>query len=584
MEVIIMYDKMIKDILTKKIKKLKKEQENIQKDYQKQYDKQQNIITTLLDIKNNILKLKDLDIKNTFKNLDTISLELLKFYQIVLKQGYSLQESDLEKINSIFDKEINYNQEIQNNLNKEESIIIEKQIKDLEVLMQKVESYKLTDKDMELLKDIIIEDNHLREGIEIMKYLTLKSLQKLITNKDDEIEVINKTIISKEDLEKLFRKYDINYQDIKSTAKSELETYGNLENIEQIILTLKKYNLFSVEIFNNYQLAISRIFIYSKPEIVESVIKTYQKYNLNIPEFLDDFFKRPAKFIPRKRKWLMRNTNNKETTNNKEEDNIGGYEDFEKNLELFISIGVDIEKAYKKSSYYFEKPHDSIKKSLKNFDLYGISPKYYLDTLSAFANHNQLDILDIFIEFNAFDYVTNNMSRACVNKNSLIFFKMFKAKEKGVDINSLYKYTKRGIELPSAITYDDKTYLDVNKDNYKDLDVFRKEPTELDKMFDEIIKNSDNNTIAFEFLYQLPIINYLDKEYNSNNTRVYDIDGILISRYKVLRYVTTLIYNGIYESKEMLMYAMTKNSFLTEEEYKKIETVVENIFQNIKRM
>ena len=95
-----MYDEMIKDILTKKIKNFKKEQENIQKDYQKQYDKQQNIINTLLDIKANILKLKDLDIKNTFKNLDNLSLELLKFYQIVLKQGYSLQESDLEKLNS----------------------------------------------------------------------------------------------------------------------------------------------------------------------------------------------------------------------------------------------------------------------------------------------------------------------------------------------------------------------------------------------------------------------------------------------------------------------------------------------------
>lgn len=579
-----MYDKMIKDILTKKIKNLKKEQENIQKDYQKQYDKQQNIINTLLDIKANILKLKDLDIKNTFKNLDNLSLELLNFYQIVLKQGYSLQESDLEKLNSLFDTEINYNQEIQNNLNKEESLVIEKQIKDLEILIKKVETYNLDDKDMELLKNIIIEDNHLREGIEIMKYLALKTLQKLITNKDEEIEVINKTNITKEDLEKLFQKYGINYQDIKSTAKSELETYGYLENIEQIILTLKQYNLFSTEIFNNYQLAISRIFIYSKPEIVESVIKTYQKYNLNISEFLDDFFKRPAKFIPRKRKWLMRNTDDKKTTNNKDDENIGGYEDFEKNLELFNSIGVDIEKAYQKSAFYFEKPHDSIKKSLKNFDLYGITPKYYRDTLSAFANHNQLDILDIFIEFNAFDYVTSNMSRACINKNSLMFYKMFKARENGIDIHSLYKDTKKRIQLPSTITYDDKTYSDVNKDNYQELNVYHKEPSELEQIFDEIVKKSDNNTIAFDFINQLNSIKILDKEYSSKQVRAYNIDGILISKYKVLRYMTTLIYNGMNESKDMLMYAITKNSFLTKEEYEKIETVVENIFQNIKRM
>ena len=48
--------------------------------------------------------------------------------------------------------------------------------------------------------------------------------------------------------------------------------------------------------------------------------------------------------------------------------------------------------------------------------------------------------------------------------------------------------------------------------------------------------------------------------------------------------MTTLIYNGMNENKDMLMYAITKNSFLTKEEYEKIETVVENIFQNIKRM
>ena len=76
----------------------------------------------------------------------------------------------------------------------------------------------------------------------------------------------------------------------------------------------------------------------------------------------------------------------------------------------------------------------------------------------------------------------------------------------------------------------------------------------------------------------------LDKEYSSKQVRAYNIDGILISRYKVLRYMTTLIYNGMNESKDMLMYAITKNSFLTKEEYEKIETVVENIFQNIKRM
>ena len=126
--------------------------------------------------------------------------------------------------------------------------------------------------------------------------------------------------------------------------------------------------------------------------------------------------------------------------------------------------------------------------------------------------------------------------------------------------------------------------MDVNKDNYQELNVYHKEPSELEQIFDEIVKKSDNNTIAFDFINQLNSIKILDKEYSSKQVRAYNIDGVLISRYKVLRYMTTLIYNGMNESKDMLMYAITKNSFLTKEEYEKIETVVENIFQNIKRM
>ena len=90
--------------------------------------------------------------------------------------------------------------------------------------------------------------------------------------------------------------------------------------------------------------------------------------------------------------------------------------------------------------------------------------------------------------------------------------------------------------------------------------------------------------IPFELAKAIYKPKILDKEYSSKQVRAYNIDGVLISRYKVLRYMTTLIYNGMNESKDMLMYAITKNSFLTKEEYEKIETVVENIFQNIKRM
>ena len=65
--------------------------------------------------------------------------------------------------------------------------------------------------------------------------------------------------------------------------------------------------------------------------------------------------------------------------------------------------------------------------------------------------------------------------------------------------------------------------------------------------------------------------------------RLYIIDGIRVSRMKVIRYISTLLFNGLDESFDMLMYAITKNSLLTSDEYKKIETAIYELLNEKKR-
>ena len=59
---------------------------------------------------------------------------------------------------------------------------------------------------------------------------------------------------------------------------------------------------------------------------------------------------------------------------------------------------------------------------------------------------------------------------------------------------------------------------------------------------------------------------------------VYNFDGVIISRLKVLRYYQTLISNEkIVSSKDALLYAITVRSMLNQEEVQKIEACINQI-------
>ena len=51
---------------------------------------------------------------------------------------------------------------------------------------------------------------------------------------------------------------------------------------------------------------------------------------------------------------------------------------------------------------------------------------------------------------------------------------------------------------------------------------------------------------------------------------------------KVIRYMNTLLFNGLNESYDMLIYALTKNSLLTKEEYQRIEEVIKPLLEKEK--
>ena len=95
-------------------------------------------------------------------------------------------------------------------------------------------------------------------------------------------------------------------------------------------------------------------------------------------------------------------------------------------------------------------------------------------------------------------------------------------------------------------------------------------------IYDELVRlgNIDNiSTIALDDEY----IMYLENNYKENEY-MYNINGVIVSRYKVLRYYSSLIkQDDINPSEDLIMYAVTLNSMLDQEE-------LNNVYQNIHKI
>lgn len=537
-------------------------------------------IRLVMENYNNLLNISISEMENIgYKLEDNDKLYLDSYKKIIASSTYDLGDYDKGIIKNILSKVNTYIVKKESSISNGRNALIEL-INKYKELKEKLPTFNFNGKDMQEIYELLSRLDDKEYAIEIMKFIAINSVNRF--NNKEELE----SNIGNDELVMLFNKYGVDYNLFDDRSKTNFLTYGSLSNIESNLIAFKNngYNICDVYAkYYGYQ--ISEILIYSNSKVIDNVFNILNDTNSMV--LTNKLFTYPNVFYDKEALRKLYRDKNISV--------FYGNEDFIKNIKLFDSYKCDINKLMIKSFMYFTISNEVIKSGIKNLELYSVDIKKGLRNLSCFATNNQADNMDKFIELGCFDYAVNNVSRLSIPVDSLMFYKLKFIKQNGIDINE-YVY---GTGLSSSITYDNKEFrLGTNaikdKESARTLTRTYTMPIMKGSIYEkceELLIKDNNNDVNIIFKLESKLIDLLDKKYlvyedndidRIPNTRLYNVNGVNVSRYKVLRYLNTLRKNNIEIDSNILTYVMNRNSINTYEEFNLIKDEITRLYSDTK--
>lgn len=495
---------------------------------------------------------------------------------------------------------------------------ITKRIDDTETktLIEKVKSgFKdFREKDLDLLHQYILESNlEDEQKRDLTLYVLLKTvdfdnifeMSKDTEEKEhdeyakdyEEIE-LSKKGLTEEECTELFAKYGYNFKDLGRRindqpdkviqAQELIKEKGNYEQIDKILKLLKEKN---IDLTNNGGCNIlkekgnnlAHIFIKSNDRCVKEIIDFSEQYG-----FTDNGVPNFYKMVISTRKFILRKIKYKPSriTDNpgggKNGDSIGGsHEDFMKNVELFSNIcsRLHTDKVVFLKAYYekyngelLDESHDKVLGIIEILKKYGYKEKDYFNrATSIFKSTHIADTLDLSIELNLYDYLQDNPSTFQLGNDELTKKRLYVLSTKKDELlqettipNFIgEKIAKKKIKMGGVPEIDNIIEEDKNTRTIIPKGITGIIDEKLIATYEERIREKPVDISVDEDDIDSPI-NALDSKYKENEL-LYNIEGIKISRLKVIR-----VYNALKDLEglddngrnNVVRYALTRNSFL----------------------
>lgn len=439
------------------------------------------------------------------------------------------------------------------------------------------------------------------------------------TEEIEVIDVVNISNINVEDVQALFSRYGYDIHSIFDDEDIDrIVKYGNLQNMEEILIAIKDIKLNDDK---KQSSKLANIFVLSNGEIVKTVldnIKADSKANFSSNNYsLSEIFNSYLNVYP----LFIKGNKSLDKVNGKGPGGDGPINEsvtgsFGKYLAIRNIIksednDADINAMIERSgSVFVQCSARSFKKRLEKFKLYGATKDNYFGTLSCFLGNHSLDIIDVFRELGHDKYLfKGGFSTTCRRVDNinmtLSLIKLYNKRGESIyfrepdgDKRKYYKLKgyistpKSGSKGGMILAGDTRDMLDMGL-IFKTSDIafpkrngekgvilselgrfenycnryYEENVTKYDE-YDRIISDNENDNITSMSLNNI-YIRELDDAYKVSEY-LYDIDGVMISRFKVLRVFETLLSNRL-GNLDGLFVAITRNSILIKDELERID-------------
>ena len=375
--------------------------------------------------------------------------------------------------------------------------------------------------------------------------------------------------ISDDELSEVFTKFGYDYLKVPDDFKRKLRIKGNIENITEVFECLNDYH---IKFEENNIISIC-LLLKSDRAVIEKIIYLSKKYSFDYYEVIKEF----PSIIMHKGKSKKRTSNSIQDINGIS----GSFEDFEENIKTIEELGYDIKTALEKTMSIFIVSNNKIERNISALRQYGFPKKlaHYGFKLSGLKSDNITDNIDKFIELGEIEYIQNNTSRLIEGKNSFIFYRLYFVKKYNEKIKNdptkkpyLSKKKQKDKYILTGIisTKNDNTLASLI--DYSSIINFVFDE-QIDHRISQFVEEKSKEGYSYEISTD-DLIDKIESNYLKNNI-MYDFDGIIISRLKVLRIYSLLISSyPEYSKEQLLLFAVTYNSILDHDEFNRIKSII----------
>ena len=425
--------------------------------------------------------------------------------------------------------------------------------------------------DVDIILQLFHEENISEEEKQAILLSLIKYNHEVVLKVEKEFQG-NEVGICEPELVILFKKYGYSYDKLDKKYQEMLIKKASRRNIDDVFSAMQNVSFPKID-EEVHGLLLVTYLLASNKKIIEEVSSIARQRGINITT-IETLV---SAYIPR-------------NTYVYEGLEIGRFEDFKKNLSLLVEHGISVSLVSNKRKELLVFSNQLLQRNMEWLEYYGL----YSDTLedlllddflSAIMSMNVPEIIDLMIESHplGIQYIKNNLSilSCSLSYHSLLFYKLYLSQKDQALFPFRFTIANgvKKLHLRQEFSKEEIPYQGI-KDLASAISIIGCKELHFDREdeYNQLALESLKENISDDVFDDKYII-ALDRFLDAKESLLYDINGLKISKLKVLRIYGMLRKKGLGNTMDAIMFSICYHKIMSVDEYQQllidIKTVID---------